>query len=199
MHGNLTECGSGACCTVTAGDDGKDWFTVKADLAGRKQWFVSSTRGADIILARDIRGAEHIDDAGCGADRVKREKEQAKRSGKKVSDVISSVRRELCCVMTAGTRTNQIIDDVGEAELRVASPPTAQAPSSSCAATGSEWARQCGSLRNTAGWTGNWVRCAAVCRLGILAGGCFLHLHEQRLLHRRRAAPSLRHFRRRRR
>ena len=56
---------------MTAGDDGKDWFTVKADLAGRKQWFVSSTRGADIILARDIRGAEHIDDAGCGADRVK--------------------------------------------------------------------------------------------------------------------------------
>ena len=70
-HRNLTECGGGTRCTVTGSDDGKDRFTVKADLAGRKQRFISSTRWADIILARDVRGAEHIDDAGGGADRVK--------------------------------------------------------------------------------------------------------------------------------
>ncbi len=56
---------------MTAGDDGKDRFTVKADLTGRKQRFISSTRRADIILARDVCGAEHIDDPRGGADRVK--------------------------------------------------------------------------------------------------------------------------------
>ena len=68
----MTKCGGGARCAVTGGDHGKDRFTVKADLAGRKQWFVPSTRGTDIILARDVCGAEYIDDTGCSPDRVKR-------------------------------------------------------------------------------------------------------------------------------